>query len=76
MRELLQDLTAHYGVDHQTEAIHNEVIIEGKLAANVPVALELVRELMSVLWKSVKDVHVMLELLIFLVSLGMLLQVL
>ena len=36
--ELLQDLAAHYEGDHHMEAIHNEVVIKGKLAGNVPVA--------------------------------------
>ena len=72
--ELLQDMAVHGGEDHQTAAIHDEVVIEGELAANVPVPTALFWELMSVLWESVEDI--MLELLILLVSLGMLSQVL
>ena len=47
--ELLQDLVVHCKGDHQTAVIHNEVVIEGKLAANVPEAPALFQEMMSVL---------------------------
>ena len=67
-------LVVHCSGDHQTAAIHNEVVIKGKLAMYVPIAPALFWKLTSVFWEPVQDI--MLELLIFLVSLGMLSRVL
>ena len=68
--ELLQDLAAHCSGDHQMAAIHNEVVIEGQLAVNVLVIPALFWELTLVLGEPIQDI--VLELLIFLVNLGML----
>ena len=54
--------------------IHNEATIKGKVTADIPVAPALLWKLVSVLWKSVNDA--VLQLLLFLVSLGMLVQIL
>ena len=72
--ELLQNLSAHCRGDHQAAPIHNEAIVKGEVAADVPVSLTLFWELVSMLWKSINDV--MLKLLVFLVILDMLVQIL
>ena len=51
-----KSLFVHCSRDHQAEAIHNEAIIEGKVAVDIPVAPALLWELVSMFWKSINDV--------------------